>query len=721
MDKIAGYMSPEGMALIQKAYIFSAAQHQGQVRRSGEPYLSHPLEVSDILAEMRLDEATICAGLLHDTVEDTETTIETIEDEFGEDVADIVDGVTKISLMNFDTREQAQAENIRKMILAMAEDIRVLIVKLCDRLHNMRTLEHMPGHRQQSIAQETLDIYSPLANRLGLHRLKSELEDLSLKYTRPDVYQGIQEGVDRHQTVSEEFVDEVVSLLEKTLKKNRIKGRVNGRTKHIFSIHHKMVQQGLTFEEVHDLIAFRVIVNSLKDCYAVLGLVHSMWKPVPGRFKDYISMPKANMYQSLHTTVIGPHGERIEIQIRTEEMHRMAEYGVASHWLYKEGGKLKAKDAKQLTWLREILDWQKSESDSREFIKSLKYDLFKDEVYVFTPKGQVKELPEGATPVDFAYTIHTEVGSHCSGAKINGKLSPLSTKLRNGDTVEILTDPHRRPSRDWLKFAKTAKARTRIAHYIRTEERERSIHLGKEMLEKAGRKLGVNIAKALKEHKLDPVAEDFSFKTVEDLLSAVGYARLTPRKVLNRLLPKPEPKPEDKEAAELAERQEARRQQQDQAAQAAQEAADAVIVDGMENPLVRYAKCCNPLPGDAITGYISRGRGMTIHTADCPNVRNVEAERIFPVQWANKGPKSFPSKIKIISRNVAGVLAQISALLAENSVNIESGNFSGNEDGKTEMLFTVTVKDREHLHAIVNHLNHLDNVIEVKRYAATGG
>ena len=464
-DKVASYIEKPDLALIRKAYIYAATVHDGQTRLSGEPYLSHPLEVAHLLAEMHLDEPTVAAGLLHDSVEDTQTTVDEIEEHFGEEVADIVDGVTKISMMQFESQAVAQAENIRKMILAMAEDIRVLMVKLADRLHNMRTLSHQKPLKQRLIAQETLDIYAPLANRLGLHRMKVELEDLCIKYLKPDVFAMLEEGVAQHHAADKEYIDQVIHEITTLLDKNGIRGRIFGRTKHLYSIHTKMTQQNLSLDQVYDLIAFRIVVGTLKDCYAVLGLIHSLWKPVVGRFKDYISIPKANMYQSLHTTVVGPDGERIEIQIRTEEMHRVAEYGVAAHWQYKErhGGEAgQARDAERFTWLRQIMDWQRELKDPREFMSSLRFDLFQDEVYVFTPRGDIKELPEGATSVDFAYAIHTQVGDRCAGAKINGRLVPLHTELKNGDRVEIITDPHRHPSRDWLKFVKTARARTRI-------------------------------------------------------------------------------------------------------------------------------------------------------------------------------------------------------------------------------------------------------------------
>ena len=708
LDKAAVYLSGSDQALVQKAYVFSAAAHAGQIRLSGEPYLSHPLEVANILAEMRLDASTIAAGLLHDTVEDTKATMEEITEQFGDDVAKIVNGVTKISKMSFESKEEAQAENIRKMILAMADDIRVIMVKLADRLHNMRTLDFQKPIKQKMVGQETMDIYAPLANRLGLYRIKIKLEDLSLKYLKPDVYFQVQEGLKKHEFVGEQYIQKVCELVDDVLKKNAIEGKVSGRLKHIYSIYHKMLQQGLTLDQVYDVIAFRVMVNSIKDCYAVLGLVHSIWKPVPGRFKDYISMPKANMYQSLHTTVIGPAGERIEIQIRTEEMHKMAEFGVASHWKYKEDGKLNEKDAERFSWLRQILDWQEELKDPREFMASLRFDLFEDEVYVFTPRGQVKELPEGATPIDFAYDIHTEVGERCSGARVNGKLVPLSTKLKNGDTVEIITDPNRHPSRDWLKLVKTAKARTRIKHWIRNEERQQSIALAREVLEKEGRKLGVNINKLMKQGIFKEVAAEYSYQSEEDLLSAIGYSRITPRQVLNRLLSREE------EAEPKVDKHEEQHKEEEKAGPAGVKH-EGVRIKGVGDVLVRFAHCCNPLPGDPIVGYVSRGRGVAIHTTDCHNVPEMESERLIEVFWESEKDKSFPAKIKIICENKKGVLAKIGSLLTKEDVNIDAGSFKSNVDGKSELLFTIMVHDSSHLYSSIGKLRKLKEVLEVTR------
>ena len=712
-DKVASYIEKPDLALIRKAYIYAATVHDGQTRLSGEPYLSHPLEVAHLLAEMHLDEPTVAAGLLHDSVEDTQTTVDEIEEHFGEEVADIVDGVTKISMMQFESQAVAQAENIRKMILAMAEDIRVLMVKLADRLHNMRTLSHQKPLKQRLIAQETLDIYAPLANRLGLHRMKVELEDLCIKYLKPDVFAMLEEGVAQHHAADKEYIDQVIHEITTLLDKNGIRGRIFGRTKHLYSIHTKMTQQNLSLDQVYDLIAFRIVVGTLKDCYAVLGLIHSLWKPVVGRFKDYISIPKANMYQSLHTTVVGPDGERIEIQIRTEEMHRVAEYGVAAHWQYKErhGGEAgQARDAERLTWLRQIMDWQRELKDPREFMSSLRFDLFQDEVYVFTPRGDIKELPEGATSVDFAYAIHTQVGDRCAGAKINGRLVPLHTELKNGDRVEIITDPHRHPSRDWLKFVKTARARTRIKQYIRTEEREKSISLAKELLEKEGRKAGINVQKAVKEGLLARIAEDFSCGSADDLLSQVGYSRITPRRVLQRLYAlsrgdKAEParKPAAAPAPEPAPEEQAKGKP------------DGIKISGVDDVLIRFASCCNPLPGEPIIGYITRGRGVTIHTASCPNLKTFEAERILSVTWDGSKDQPYPAKIRIRCRNVTGLLGRICAMLGEADVNIDSGSFQSNVDGFSVIELTVQVRDLNQLYAALAKVKHIPDVTEAVR------
>ncbi len=709
LDKVAANNQSADLELIQRAYVFAATAHAGQTRLSGEPYLSHPLAVAATLADMGFDEPTVAAGLLHDTVEDTRATIEEIDENFGEEAADIVDGVTKISMIPFENKEEAQAENIRKMILAMSHDMRVLMVKLADRLHNMRTLDFQKAHKQKRIAQETMDIYAPLANRLGLYLLKRDLEDLSFKYLRPDVFNQIDHWLDKHQVVEKHIIDKVVGLIQDLLASNRIQGQVYGRIKHKYSIYKKMQSQSLTLDEMHDIMAFRVLVKDIRDCYAVLGLVHSQWRPVPGRFKDYISMPKANGYQSLHTTVIGPEGERIEIQIRTEEMHRQAEHGVAAHWLYKEKGRVNSKDLEQFSWLREIFERQGDETDSREFMHALKMDLFKDEVYVYTPAGDVKELPEGATPLDFAFLIHTKVGQHCAGAKVNGRLMPLSTELKNGDIVEIVTDPARNPNRDWLKLVKTAKARSRIQRYLRTEERARAVTLGRDMLEKEGRKASLNVAKALKEGHLALVAQEMNFESVDDLIAAVGYAHLTPRKILNRLYAVLHPN----EVAQAAPVPPSVRESREEAVRKT----EGVGISGVDGVLMRFAKCCNPVPGDPIIGYISRGMGVSVHCADCPNVANMEPERLISVHWDGAEEKPYEAGIFIIARNVRGVLAEVAQVLAKNDVNITGLSMDTLVDGRAKLRFTVEVRDATQLYQLIEAIRALPSILEVVRDA----
>jgi len=723
-DKVASYIKDPDLDLIQRAYVFSAQAHDGVVRRSGEPYISHPMNVAYLLADMQLDEATVAAGLLHDTVEDTDTTVDEIEELFGSDVADIVDGVTKISKMDFESKAVQQAENIRKLILAMAEDIRVLMVKLADRLHNMRTLKFMKPVKRRLIAQETQDIYAPLANRLGLHRVKTELEDLCLEYLKPDVFEQLADAVHEHRAAGEPYIEEVIDLISEMLKSNKIKGRVFGRTKHLHSIQIKMEQQGLTFDEIYDLIAFRVIVSSLKDCYAVLGLIHAAWRPVPGRFKDYISIPKANMYQSLHTTVMGPEGERIEIQIRTEEMHRIAENGVAAHWQYKEVGKAAKRgrtsgrrDAERYTWLKQIMDWQRELSDPREFMSSLRLEMFQEEVYVFTPNGDIKELPDGATPVDFAYSIHSEVGDICAGAKVNGRIVPLQYRLQNGDSVEIITDKNRVPSRDWLKFVKTAKARTRIKHYIRTVEKERAINLAKEMLEKEGRRVGINVQKAIKDGELTKLAAEFNCGSLDELLTQIGFSRYTPRKVIKRLYAVLHGETLDER--KVREKGETENEEESTTASGVEigkkPKADGLQISGVDNVLVRFASCCNPLPGEPIIGYITRGRGVTVHRIDCPNVGNFEDERLIQVTWEGVEEKPYPAKIKVKCLNKPGMLGRICTMFADMDVNIDSGNFESKVDGTSLLNFTVEVKDLEQLYSALAEVKKLKAVKEAIR------
>lgn len=692
--------------LIEKAYDFASVAHAGQLRMSGEPYFIHPSAVALSIAEMGFDEHTIAAGLLHDTVEDTNASIEELDVEFGEQVADIVDGVTKISLMTFDTKEEAQAENIRKMILAMSHDIRVPIVKLADRTHNMRTLQFQKPHKKISISQETMDIYAPLANRLGLHKIKQELEDLSFRYLQPDKYTYIQRWLETNQVVERQIISKVITKIEEIMAENGISGRVFGRIKQVYSIYMKMEAQGTSLDEMHDIIAFRVIVKELRDCYAVLGLVHALWRPVSGRFKDYISLPKANGYQSLHSTVIGPEGERIEIQIRTEEMNTFAEHGVASHWLYKEKRhSIKTGDMPQFQWIRDILERQRDEADSREFMQTLRLDLFSDEIYVFTPKGLVKQLPDGATPLDFAFLIHTDVGSHCVGAKVNGRLVPLSTKLKSGDTVEIITDKNRNPSRDWLKLVKTSKARTKIQSYLRTEERTAAIALGKDILEKEGRKMGLNVARAVKDGTMANLISEFSASSIEDLYASVGYAKFTPKKILTKLQSILDPK--------TVEQQEQTTKQNTQSTGKA--TPEGIVVQGIDDTLIHFAKCCKPVPGDPVVGFISRGRGVIVHMSNCPHLVDLEPERLISVNWQNATPRPFPATVKVTAKNGKGLLATVSAEVSSSDVNIESLTLVSTLDGKAEVDFTVEVVDAVQLYQLMDKIRKLPNILKVVR------
>lgn len=695
--------------LIEKAYDFASVAHAGQLRMSGEPYFMHPASVAKNIAEMGFDEHAIAAGLLHDTVEDTSASIDELEDEFGEQVADIVDGVTKINMMTFDTKEEAQAENIRKMILAMSHDIRVPIVKLADRTHNMRTLQYQKPHKKISISQETMDIYAPLANRLGLHKIKQELEDLSFRYLQPDQYVHIANWLETNQVVERQIINKVITKLEEIMRENNIEGRVFGRIKQVYSIYLKMKAQGTPLDEMHDIIAFRVIVKELRDCYAVLGLVHALWRPVAGRFKDYISLPKANGYQSLHSTVIGPEGERIEIQIRTEEMNDFAEHGVASHWLYKEHNKnhaIKAGDMPQLQWIRDILERQRDEADSREFMSTLRLDLFSNEIYVFTPKGLVKQLPDGATPLDFAFLIHTDVGSHCVGAKVNGKLVPLSTQLKSGDTVEIITDKNRYPSRDWLKLVKTSKARSKIQNYLRTEERGKAIALGRDMLEKEGRKMGINVIRAVKDGTLSDLISEFSSSSIDDLFANVGYAKFTPKKVLTKLQSLIDPKtvePLPQEPATKASTADNK------------DHTGGIVVKGIDDTLVHFAKCCKPVPGDQVIGFISRGRGVIVHLSNCPHLLDLEPERLISVTWQNEEPRPFPATIKVIAKNEKGMLAAIATEIANFDVNIQGLILTTTIDAKAEVDFTVEVTDAVHLYQLMDKIRKLPDIYEVVR------
>ena len=692
---------------LRKAYVFSAKVHQGQMRLSGEPYLTHPMEVADLLVQLKMDVPTIVTGLLHDTVEDTLTTVEEVRALFGDEIADLVEGVTKISKISFRTSEERQAENFRKMLLAMARDIRVIMVKLADRLHNMRTLDFQPAERQHKIAQETLEIFAPLANRLGISWLKSELEDLSFRYLESEVYNDLGEKVVKKKRERETYIEDVKQQIAAKLAEHDIAGKISGRYKHLYSIYTKMQRQGIDFEQVYDVVAFRILVDNIRDCYAVLGIIHAAWKPVPGRFKDYIAMPKANMYQSLHTTVIGPFGERMEVQIRTAEMHRIAEEGIAAHWKYKEKGAsvVASSEDKRFSWLRQMLEWQKELKDNREFLDSVKIDLFPEEVYVFTPDGDVKELPRGATPVDFAYSVHTDVGHHCSGARINGRLMPLRTELKNGDVVEVITSPHQNPGKDWLKFVKTPRARNKIRQWVKTQQHEKSLELGRSIFEKELRKHGLSLNRALASPELAATVEELGFQQVDDLLAAIGYGKLTVGQALGRLIPQEKQKPEPAKPGRLTRVLEKIRKKP----------SSAIKIDGIDDIMVRFGKCCNPLPGDAVTGFITRGRGVTVHTLDCPHVAEGDPERRVEIEWDMKKKVARSVKIRVYCLDQKGMLAGITGAITNCEANIISANIVSTADHRGVNNFEIDIQDLDHLNRVIAALKKLKGVTGVER------
>ena len=707
LERLTSYNPHADTDPLRKAYVFSAKVHLGQVRLSGETYLNHPLEVAGILTQLRLDAASVATGLLHDTVEDTLTSPEEVRENFGEEIAQLVDGVTKISQISLQSSDDGQAENFRKMILAMVKDIRVILVKLADRLHNMRTLKYHSPEKQVEIAQETLDIYAPLANRLGIDWIKSELQDLAFQYLHPDIYEEIRRRIAKKEKERLRYVDEVKRTLMKRLYENHIQGEVTGRLKQIYSIYLKMKGQNINFDQVYDITAFRVVVNTIKECYDVLGIIHSIWKPIPGKFKDYVGLPKENMYQSLHTSAIGPYGERIEIQIRTHEMHEIAEEGIAAHWKYKEGKALEEVDDKRFTWLRQLLEWQRDLKDDAEFIESVKVDLFPHEVYVFTPKGAVKQFPLGATPVDFAYSIHSDVGNHCSGAKVNGRIVPLRYELRSGDTIEIMTSPNQKPSKDWLKFVKTSRAKTKIRQWFTNEEREKSINLGKEILEKELRKYNLQQVKLIKSGDLAKVANEFSYQGVDDLIAAVGYGKVTANQIIGKILPQ--------------ERLEQQKEEQEEGRlkhlfkKITRGPKDALLIKGIDNVMVRYAGCCNPLPGDKVVGFITRGRGVTIHTADCQNAMDDDPHRKVEVEWDSTKEYSYPVRIRIYSDDKKGLLAEISTSISSNEANITNARVHTTEEKKAVSTFEMEIRDLNHLKKVIKALGKIKGVDRVER------
>jgi GTP pyrophosphokinase len=711
LDALPRYQPGADVGLVRRAYDFTEAVHRGQHRASGEPYHVHPLAVAGLLVEFRMDATTVTAGLLHDVLEDTAATKATLVEHFGVDIAELVDGVTKIGKLAFQSREERQAESFRKMLVAMARDIRVLMIKLADRLHNMRTLHYLSPDKQRQIARETLDIYAPLAHRLGMAKVKGELEDLALRTLHPEAYEDLQRRVAKRRLEREAEINQVIAILQKKLTEVGIAGQITGRPKHFFSIYKKM-EGGREFDEIYDLTAVRLIAPSVRECYGALGIVHSLWKPVPGRFKDFIAMPKSNMYQSLHTTVIGPKGDPVEIQIRTAEMHRIAEEGIAAHWLYKENRPPRdGKDGldQAFVWLRQLLEWQKEMKDPREFMETVKVDLFPDEVYVFTPKGDVRALPEGSTPIDFAYAIHTEVGNHCAGARVNGKLVPLRQVLRQGDIVEVTTAPGQKPSRDWLKIVRSSRARSKIKQWLRTEERARSVILGRELLEREGRKYRLAVGPILESEELRRWAAEQGYSTVDDLLAGIGFGKASVQALLARFLPAEavvEPRAETK-PVRAAERR---------------SGDTGITVKGVGDVLARFGKCCGPVPGDPIVGFITRGRGITVHTRDCPHLAAgaVDSERTMAVEWDIADKAALPVRIAVrVGRDRPGLLADISTAISSRQANIVKAEVTVTEDRKGINHFTVEVTDLDQLRSVMTAIAAVRDVAGVERVRGT--
>jgi len=702
IDRVFSYNPEANADLLRRAYAYSNEMHYKQKRKGGSPYIEHPLAVAGILCNMRMDTNSIAAGLLHDTIEDTDTTVEDIRALFGEDIAFLVESLTKLSKMEFKTSEDAQAENFRKMFLAMAEDMRVILIKFADRLHNMRTLEYLPPAKREVIALETSEIYAPLANRLGIGWLKSEFEDLSFKFLMPDVYRELETKVAKKREEQEGYLYEVIKIVEAHLRAASIPGRVFGRVKHFLGIYQKMQKQKIPFELVYDVIATRIITETQSDCYAILGLIHSLWTPVPGRFKDFIGAPKSNLYQSLHTTVIGPKGERVEFQIRTEEMDRIAEEGIAAHWKYKEGEHADKVDDKYFSWLREFVKSQKDTPDAREFLEAVKGNIVPGVVFVFTPEGDIIELPQDATPIDFAYSIHTEVGHQCTGAKVNGRIVPLRYRLQNGDTIEIITSHGHVPSRDWLKFVQTQKAKARIKQWLKVEERKKGLALGEELLEKALRKYGLSIALA-KSKKILEIVKPYRIKTYEDMCVAIGYGRLSVHKIIKKLLPAPE----KTETAAIPAKKETKKKEEGRG----------ITIKGVDNIMFHRSKCCYPLPGEEVTGFVTRGRGISIHTVNCPTLdtNTIDADRLVEVEWSGDGESTYVIKIQVLTIDKRGLLAELSAVLSTNNININHVDASATHEKQALFNFILEIRDKHQLDEIVRKLSQINGVIEVLR------
>lgn len=708
MDQVVAYQPEADTSLIRRAYEYSVKAHEGQMRQTGEPYVQHPLAVAGILTFMKLDVPAIVAGLLHDTLEDTVATQEELEKNFGADVARLVDGVTKIGQIPFKSYEEKQAENFRKMVLSMADDIRVVFIKLADRLHNMQTLEGLSDEKRKKISQETMEIYAPLANRLGMSWIKQELEDLCFQYLQPEACALLKLRLAKKDEERQAYIQSLIQIAQKALAEQGLPGQIDGRPKHLFSIYQKMERRSVSFDEIYDLTAIRIVTDSKMNCYAVLGLIHSIWPPVPGRVKDYVATPRSNLYQSLHTTVVGPQGEYVEFQIRTAEMHRINEYGVAAHWLYKEPRKAGGGDAEVFGWLRQFVEWHKDLSDNRQFMDSVKLDLFHDVVFVFTPKGEVREVPVGATPVDLAYSIHTEIGDRCVGAKINGKLVPLRYQLHSGDMVEILTSPAQVPHRGWLKFVRTSKAKTKIKHWFKVEEQKRALELGRRLLEQEFQRQHMAVESALHSERLVTLAKVKGCETVDELIRMVGFGRLAPDQVVGHFKEEKEPSSSLKAKRELT---------LPHSKPPGFFKDGPVKFGGTHDVLMQLSKCCKPVPGEPIRGYITRGRGLTIHAVDCPNFQSLEWEhnRLIEVEWDADvaGPHSVDVSVLTLDR--PGVLAKVSSGISHCKANITKAEITTREDQKAVLDFVIEVKNTAHLEMILQEIQRVDGILSAKR------
>ncbi|NJP36563.1 RelA/SpoT family protein [Alkalicoccus luteus] len=717
LEKAAEYLSADDTAFLREAYELARYAHREQYRRSGEPYIWHPVQVAGILVDLGMDPDTVAAAFLHDVVEDTDIGLEEIEQKFGEQVAMLVDGVTKLGKIKYKSKEEQQAENHRKMFVAMAKDIRVILIKLADRLHNMRTLKHLPPEKQRRISNETLEIFAPLAHRLGISKIKWELEDTSLRYLNPQQYYRIVNLMKKKRVERESYIEEVQELLKDRLAGMQIEADIHGRAKHIYSIYRKMVLQNKQFNEIYDLLAIRIVVKSIKDCYAVLGTIHTQWKPMPGRFKDYIAMPKANMYQSLHTTVIGPKGDPLEVQIRSEDMHKVAEFGVAAHWAYKEGKTVDDAESLEtkMSWFREILEWQNNTSDAQEFMESLKIDLFSDMVFVFSPKGDVMELPKGSVPLDFAYRIHTEVGNRCIGAKVNGKMVPLDHQLKTGDIVEILTSKHSYgPSQDWLKITQSSHAKNKIRQWFKKEKRDENVEKGRDLIEKEIEKKGFTTKQVLTTDNLARVMDKFSFTTEEDMYAAVGYHGITAAQVVTRLT---DTLRQEEAAAEGKTLTEAVGDLKPNQRTVQKKDKTGVKVKGIDNLMIRLSRCCNPVPGDSIVGYITKGRGVSIHRADCPNIQQEEDARLLEVDWEQQPnqSKNYDVDIEISGYDRRSLLNDVLQAVAETKTNIHAVTGKADKNKMARIDMTVSIQHTAHLQKVVDRIKQIPDIYTVRR------